>query len=151
MGVPTNPTAAEAYPRAKRAMATLREQMLQAIAKYGSTTPRTHVRKTMEQLAGANTLLTAAASIPGIAAYAEAQSGEPDIAAKWQATQAAIVTAGTFINGAVVKAGDGGLSEYSINGAGLPVEMTYTAGQLATLLPKLQAVVDSIDPRTVSV
>lgn len=151
MGVPTNPTAAEAYPRVKGAMAVLRTRMQQAIVTYGSATLRSHIRVTMEQLATANALLTNAASLPGIAAYAQAQSNEPDIVAKWQAAQAAIVAAGTFITGAVVKASDGGLSEYAINSSGMPVELTYTAGQLAALIPYLQAVVNSIDAPTLTI
>jgi hypothetical protein len=101
----------------------------------------------LDNLVGAKGVLSEAASLPGIGAYAEDQLGDAtdDIAAEFTAMMDAIDAAGAWIITNFPKDGSGYLLAETLTAQGAHVERAFTSAQTAalrTLLTALEATID---------
>lgn len=104
------------------------------------------IRSLLSNLVSAKSALQSAASVPGIAAYAQAQEGdaEYDVATEFTALISAIDAATTNLLSSI-PTGTGGyvlMEQWSASGF---VDRTFTTTQTATLRDLLQNIVDAIE------
>lgn len=97
----------------------------------------------LDNLIGAKAVLSEAASMQGIAEYAQAQLGQ-DISGDFAAMMNAIDTATAWIINAIPKAG-GYIQTEAINADGSRTERTFTTAQTAGLRAALDTIIATID------
>lgn len=96
-------------------------------------------------LANHRDLLTAAAAVPGISAYAQSQSGNTDIASDFNAVLAALDAARDWVIANFPKDGGGFLLERTFAADGRWTERQFTTAALAPLRALLQTLISTID------
>ena len=108
---------------------------------------RERIVESLRVLALANTAWTAAASTPGIAAYAQEQLGSPtlDVAAEFTAMLNAASSLRTWIfNNFPKDAGSGAWLVQSHNDSGVPTSLMFTTAQLATFRTNVDTLLATI-------
>lgn len=144
----SNQIPADGYVKAKRVANALKGDMQGAIAtmQAGPVTG-TYIRDAVYRvLAGALTVFNAVASIPNVAAYAQAQEDDDqyDVAAEFVAMVGAIEDAIAWIATNIPKDGGGFAAIQTWNANGTITERSFSAAATAGLVTELQAVTATI-------
>jgi hypothetical protein len=87
------------------------------------------------------------AAVPGLAAYAQAQTNNPslDVAAAFSAMATAIDNCGSWVVTNFPKDGSGFLLAQTFSGAGRPTDRTFSTATLAGFRTQLDALIATID------
>lgn len=136
-----------AYEQAKRVASIVKVRCAAAATQFQSPVSRAVVVELVGELASYRAQLVSFAAIPGIGAYAKAQTDDPayDVAAEFAAVLAAITAVITQVHGAFPVSATGEIEEKVLNSDGTVSPRTFTVGQLATARGLLNNVVAAIE------
>lgn len=152
---PTATTPDQAWPKLKAVMAQIRSEAVQLrTASASGPVGANGVISYLGQLADEIDQLATLAAVPGIAAYAQAQTGNSglDIVAEYNATKATITAlpARTGVREWIIdnfpKDGGGNLLEKKFDANGRIVLNTFSSASLANLRTQLDVLIATIAP-----